>query len=43
MSDKRDKKQPNASNYEQTARLRIITSEEIEALGFMLLLQSALT
>ena len=30
MSDKRDKKQPNASNYEQTARLRIITSEEIE-------------
>lgn len=30
MSDKNDKKQPDASNYEQTARLRIITSEEIE-------------
>src|SRR3712207_825771 len=33
MSDKKekkDKKPENTSNYEQTARLRIITSEEIE-------------
>jgi len=30
MSEKKDNKHENTSNYEQTARLRIITSEEIE-------------